>query len=185
MALMGLKYLAWAPIKEETANADPTYEGGKEIAQIVSMNVTVSNSEGKLYANNQLAEYAGEFAEGDMTMETDHISLEDQAKMLGSSYSEDGENVDNTGDTAPYGGIGGYQTLLVKGKKIFRAYVFPKIKALQPDMDATTKGDSISFGTQPIKAKITATNNGVWRRMQEFDNEEDAKAYVDGKLGIV
>ena len=184
MAQLGLKYLAWAQIDQETDNAEPSYKEGKEIGKIVSLNATVSNSEGKLYANDQLVEYAGEFTEGDLTIAVDNIDLADQAKMLGATYSEETEEVSGINDTAPYGGIGGYQVLMVKGKRKFRAWVFPKVKAQQPDMDAATKGDSISFGTEPIKAKITATNKGSWRFRKEFDKEEDAKAYVDTKLGI-
>lgn len=184
MAQLGLKYLAWAKIKEETANAEPTYEGGKEIGKIVSLNATVSNSEGKLYANDQLVEYAGEFTEGDLTLAVDNIELADQAAMLGAKIGDGGEMIDAVGDTAPYGGIGGYQVLMVNGVRKFRAWVFPKVKALQPDMDATTKGDSISFGTEPIKAKITATEKGTWRFRKEFTEETEAKAYVDEKLEI-
>ena len=184
MAQMGLKYLAWAKVKEEAENAEPTYENGKEIGKIVSLNVSISNSEGKLYANDQLAEYASEFSEGDLTAETDNISLEDQATMLGATYSEEGGYVGATGDTAPYGGIGGYQVLMVKGKKVYRAWVYPKVKAMQPDLDASTKGDSVSFGTQPIKMKVSATNTGKWIYQKDCDTEEDAKSFVNGKLGI-
>ena len=74
--------------------------------------------------------------------------------------------------------------LMVSGVRKFRAWVFPKVKAQQPDMDAATKGESISFGTEPIKAKITATKKGSWRFRKEFAKEEDAKAYVDTKLGM-
>lgn len=184
MAQMGLKYLAWAKVKEENANADPVYEKGKEIGKIVSLNVAISNSEGKLYANDQLAEYASEFSEGDLTAETDNISLEDQATMLGATYSEEDGYVGASGDTAPYGGIGGYQVLMVGGKRVFRAWVYPKVKAMQPDLDASTKGDSISFGTQPIKMKVSATNTGKWIYQKDFADEESAKTYVNGKLSI-
>lgn len=185
MAQMGLKYLAWAKIKEEAENAEPTYEGGKEIGKIVSLNVAIANSEGKLYANDQLAEYASEFSEGDLTAETDNISLEDQAAMLGATYSEEDGYVGGTGDTAPYGGVGGYQVLMVNGVKLYRAWVYPKVKAMQPDLDSTTKGDSISFGTQPIKMKVAATNSGKWIYQKDCTTEADAKTFVNGKLNIV
>ena len=184
MAQMGLKYLAWAKIKDEPEKTEPTYDSGKEIGKIVSLNVAIANSEGKLYANDQLAEYASEFSEGDLTAETDNISLEDQAAMLGATYNEEDGYVGGTGDTAPYGGIGGYQVLMVKGEKLFRSWVYPKVKAMQPDLDATTKGDSVSFGTQPIKMKVAATNSGKWIYQKDFKTEEEAKTFVDGKLNI-
>lgn len=51
-------------------------------------------------------------------------------------------------------------------------------------MDGTTKGSSISFGTEPLKSKIMAPNFGPWYTAREFDNEEAATAYLKSKLGV-
>ena len=186
MAKMGLKYLAWAEIDTEGDNAIPTYKSATAgvLGRMVSINVTVNNSEGELYADDMLAEYAGEFSSADLTADVDNITLENQAKLYGTSYSTSGEYTADADDTAPYGGVGGYQTLQVNGTRKYRAWFYPKAKAMVPDFDGTTKGNSISFGTEPIKMKIASPKYGPWYYAKEFTTEADAKSYINTKLGI-
>ena len=182
MASIGLKYVAWAQMATEPDSAIPTYGTGIELGKAVSANLTVTNAEAELYANDMLAEYVREFVSAELTMEVDNISLQNQATLYGASYA-DGELSVGAEDTAPYGGIGGYQVLMVNGVRKYRAYFFPKAKASMPDWTATTKGQSISFGTQPMNLRIAAPKYGKWYLIKEFDNESAAKAWVDAKVG--
>lgn len=185
MAKLGLKYVAWNEIATEPSNAIPTYKtsGAVVLGRMVSINVAVTNSEGELYADDMLAEYAAEFASADLTAEVDNISLENQAKLYGATYT-DAEFQASSEDNAPYGCIGGYQVLQVSGERKYRAWFYPKAKAAIPDFDGTTKGSSISFGTQPLKMKVASPKFGPWYYAKEFDTEAAAKAYIDGKVGI-
>lgn len=183
MASMGLKYMAWADIAGETTTAVPTYNAGLVLGKAVSVNVSVSNAEGEVYADDALAEYISEFSSGELTAEVDNISLENQAKLYGATYASDEFTLEPT-DSAPHGGVGGIQVLLVSNVRKFRAWFFPKVRASMPDWDAATKGSSISFGTQPIKMKIMAPAYGPWYYVKEFTTEAAAKAYIDTKLGV-
>lgn len=182
MASIGLKYVAWAQMATEPTNAIPTYNTGIELGKAVSANLTVTNAEAELYANDMLAEYVAEFVSAGLTMEVDNISLQNQATLYGAAYN-DGELAVGSEDTAPYGGIGGYQVLMVHGERKYRAYFFPKAKASMPDWTGTTKGQSISFGTQPLNLRIAAPNYGKWYLIKEFTDESAAKAWVDAKIG--
>ena len=183
MAKLGLKYVAWAKQDTEPTSSIPTYEAGIEIGKAVSTNLAVKNIEGELYANDQLAEYKSEFSSADLTLEVDNIALVNQAKLYGATYAND-EMTHSVDDTAPYGGIGGYQVLQINNVKKFRAWFFPKAKAAIPDWSGTTKGNSISFGTQPMSLKVMAPNYGPWYYVKEFDSEAAAQAYIDTKLGV-
>lgn len=183
MATMGLKYCAWAKMKEETKTANPTYFAGKVIGKAVSANLTVTNAEAELAADDMIAEYVREFSSANLAMEVDNIDLADQAQLYGAKY-ENEELQHFADDNAPYGGIGGYQVLLVQGVRKYRAWVFPKAKAAVPDWTGTTKGSSITLGTQPINLKIVSPNCGPWYRVKEFDTEAAAQAYVDSKLNV-
>ena len=184
MAKMGLKYYIWAKMTAEPTDAKPTYAPGKIMGKMVSINVTVSNSEGELYADDMLSEYASEFSSAEMTTEVDNIALADQAEMYGAQYTEDGELNHYGDDTPPYGAIGGLQVLMVHGVRKFRTWIYWKAKAIMPDMDGTTKGSSISFGTEPLKSKIMSPNFGPWYTAREFDSEDAATAYLKSKLGV-
>lgn len=183
MASIGLKYVAWAPVATEPATAVPTFGVGMVVGKAVSANLQITNAEAELYADDMLAEYVSEFTSASLTMEVDNIALDKQAKLYGATF--DGTELAVSGnDNAPYGGVGGYQVLMVGGVKKYRAYFFPKAKATVPDWSASTKGASVSFGTQPLNLKIAAPNFGPWYYLAEFTTEAAAKAYVDDKLGV-
>jgi hypothetical protein len=167
----------------EPATAVPTYNAGLVLGKAVSVNSSISNAEGELYADDMLAEYVSEFSSGELTAEVDNISLENQAKLYGATYA-DNEFALSPTDSAPHGGVGGYQVLIVEGVRKYRAWFYPKVRASLPDWDGSTKGSSISFGTQPIKMKIMAPAYGPWYYVKEFTTEAAAKAYIDTKLGV-
>ncbi len=183
MADIGLKYMAGAIMDTDPENAQPTYEPGFVIGKMVSTNLTVTNAEGELYADDQLSEYVSEFSSADFTAEVDNIPLEKQAIMYGATY-EDNELFHSTNDTPPYMAIGGAQQFRINGARKYRTWYFAKAKASLPDWKGTTKGGSISFGTQPVKMKVTAPNVGRWYRVKEFDTYENAKAHIDMLLGV-
>jgi len=180
---MGLKYMAWAQMATEPAAAVPTYNAGLVLGKAVSVNVSVSNAEGELYADDMLAEYISEFSSAELTAEVDNISLENQAKLYGGTFASDEFTISPT-NNAPFGGVGGYQILVVGGVRKYRAWFYPKARASMPDWDGTTKGTSISFGTQPIKMKVLAPAYGPWYYVKEFTTEAEAQAYIDTKLGV-
>jgi hypothetical protein len=183
MASIGLKYLAWAPIATEPTNAVPTYGVGRVLGKMISMNLAITNSEGKLFADDMLAEYISEFSSAEFTAETDNISLADQAALYGATFADDELRL-TAGDNAPYGAYGGYQQLSVNNVRKYRAWIFAKGKASVPDETGATKGESVSFGNQPLKVTVSAPNFGPWKKVKEFSTEAAAKAYVDTALGV-
>lgn len=183
MAKLGLKYAAWAKMATEPTSAVPTYDAGIVLGKAVSTNLAVNNIDGRLDADDMLAEYRSEFSDADLTMEVDNISLANQASVYGATYT-DGEMTHSAADVAPYGGIGGYQVLQINNALKYRAWFFPKARASVPDWSGTTKGNSISFGTQPIKMKVMIPNYGPWYYVKEFDTAAAAQAYIDSKLGV-
>lgn len=185
MAKMGLKVCGWAQLQTEPDGAEPTYAAGKIIGKMVSLNATIKNAEGELYADDKLAEYLSEFDSGDLSMETDNIELEDQAKLYGATYDEESTTLSmKADDTPPYGQFAAYRVLMVSGVKKFRAFRYTKVRCQIPDVTDNTRGGSISFGTQPVKGKIMAPNYGAW--YEEMDCNTDAAALTQVKtwLGI-
>ena len=85
-----LKYMAWAPMASEPDDAAPAYGTGIVLGRAVSTNLTITNAEGELYADDMLAEYVSEFASGELAAEVDNIAVENQAKLYGATYA-DGE----------------------------------------------------------------------------------------------
>lgn len=181
MAAFGAKYINFAPIKEEPKGRLPVYGKRVEIGELVKADLTVNIATGELYSNNRLKEKADEFISGSLAVEVDDMTKEIEAGVYGADYSE-GEIVDNSGDQIPYGGLGYYKTLQRDGAKLYEAYYYPKVKAVLGQDNAATKGSSITFATKGITFTIHEPVTGDWRYRKEFDEEEGAIAYVNGKL---
>lgn len=183
MAKIGLAYLGFAPIETEPTNALPTYGSGIKVGHAIKADLTVTNATGQLYADNMLVEDVSEFSSGTIAAETDNIPLATQALMYGATLVNDelGYGAD---DTAPLAGLGYYQSLIIGGRKTYRAFFYPKVKAQMGDDSSATKGNSITFGTYPVNFTVFAPEWGKWRYVKDFTTKEGAIAYIENKLNI-
>jgi len=124
-----------------------------------------------------------EFSSGKIAVESDNITLPVQAAIYGATLVDD-ELGFGPADTAPYGGFGYYQILMINGVKKYRAFFYPKAKASLESESASTKAGGFTFGTAAIPLTIMAPAYGKWRYVKEFDTEAAAKAYIDAKLNV-
>ena len=184
MAKIGLRHIVWSPITAEPDGSSPTYGSGRIIGKAISLNVEVTPAEGELYADDQLAEYVNEFASGNITSELDDIMIQDKADIYGATYSN-GKIVFGASDNAPVGGLGGVAVRQKNNVASYIGVVYHKCKAQIPGDSFTTKGNSITFGTQPLNMRIFADNAGEWKSESEpFSTESAAIAWVDNILGV-
>lgn len=183
MAKIGLAYLGFAPITEEPTDALPSYGAGLKLGHAIKADLSITNASGQLYGDNILVEDVNEFSSGTVAAETDNIPLATQAALFGATLV-DGELGYGSDDTQPIGGLCYYQVLLIGGTKKFRAFYYPKAKAVMGDDTAATKSNSITFGTYPLNFTIFAPEWGKWRYVKDFDEKEDAIAYIEDKLNI-
>lgn len=184
MAGFGARYINFAPFSgDEPENALPKYGDAINIGRLVKAELAVNMASGKIYGDDTLDESVDEFVSGTLSVETTDITLEKEAIIFGSKIGDtEKELTDNTEDTVPYGGITYVKVLLRKGKKVFRAYFLPKVKATFGTDTANTKTDSITMASTPMSFTVFETNTGDWRYREEFATFNEAKTWCDGKL---
>ena len=183
MAGFGAKYIKFNPIKEKPKNALPVYADTDpvELGRLVKADLSIQLASGELYAGDELAESVDEFASGSLAVETDDV--EDSVASTVYGCEVDGKEVHyKSGDTPPEGGVGYIKVLMRRGKKIFKGFFFPRSKAALGNESSQTKGKNITFTTANTTFTIFTCNSGDWRITHEFDTEEEAMAWVDGKL---
>ena len=183
MAHFGAKRPIFNTIATHEENALPTYENEKPIVigKLVKADLSVTLASGKLFADDGLAESVDEFASGSVAMETDDMEDEVASALYGATVSEKEVHY-KAGDTAPEGGLAYYKVLMRKGKKIFKGYFYPRVKAVLGNDTAQTKGDSITFGTSATTFNVFRCNSDDWRITEEFQTEAECVAWCDGKL---
>lgn len=190
MAVIGLMRLKFCPHKSDaSATAFPAHDTdtGFSVGAIASIDVKLNNAEGELYGDDVLQEYASEFTSADITAEICDLEMSVEKKLYGltNGTSDTAEEFyDSIEDSAPYGSLGGIQTLQRNGKKVYVGYIFNKVKAVKPDMSGSSKTNSISFGSISVKFKATAPANGIWRSRKEFESAETAETWLNDKLEI-
>lgn len=184
MARYGAKSPLWAPIKSEADGSHPDYGTGLTIGKLVTFTSTPNYAEGSLYADNGTAEYARELKDVDITMETDDLIARNAAAMYGAQFEGD-DLIYGLDDNPPYGGFAFYHTAMRNGKRVHIGHFFPKARASRGARTFDTKGDAITFGTEPITMKAIGDNKRAAEIESEaFDTEEAAFAWCASKVSL-
>ena len=183
MAAFGAKYINFAPITEEPENRLPEYGEKVNVGALVKADVTINLASGEIYGDDALDEKLEEFVSATIATEVTDMTDEVESAVFGSKI-EGKELIDSTGDEIPQGGLGYYKTLLRNGKKKYRAYYYPKVKASMGNDTAQTKGNSITFSSTSLSFTVYEPKIGKWRYRETFDREQDAIRYVNEKLGV-
>lgn len=184
MANLGAQYPVFAPFKgEEPAAALPEYDEAIVLGKLVSATLTVTRASGELYADDGLDESVNEFASGTIAMDTNDMEDSVESKLFGSKQeTESGEVIDSVDDVAPLGCLAYIKVKQRNGKKKYKAFFYPKVKATQGDDAATTKSNSISLSAESMSFVIMAPNMGNWRYHKTCDSLAEAKEYIASKM---
>ena len=162
--------------------ADDAVEG-VVLGKLVGADLTVNLASGELYGDDGLAEQLSEFASGSIAMETDDMTDENAQAIYGCKV-KDKEVVYNKGDTAPRGCLGYYKVLLRKGKRFFKGYFYPRVRAALGNDSAKTRGNSITFNTASTTFTVFADDNGDWRKTTTCETADDVKKWIQDKCKI-
>lgn len=177
MAKIGLNNFRYAKLVSDI-NGTPTYDGPKTPAKAISCNVSITNNDAKLYADDMVRESDTSFQSGTVTIGIDDEDNTTMADLLGHTITE-GEIVRNANDIAPYVGFGRVVTKMVGGNYRYKAEVILKAKFSEPSQEDTTKGESIEFGTSELEGQIETLENGDWSRSETFDSKSLAIEYIE------
>lgn len=174
----GLLNLEFWPVTATPAAAHPTYGEPVSLGAAVKFYITVQLAEGSIYGDDVLQLSASEFSGADVQTETLLSDLEVQSKLFGAQYSADGGLVSGANDVVVTGALRGVQKLKTKTGVIYRAVLLYQTTPIVSDFQADTKGESVSFLTNPINFKAYADNTGAWRHMKDFDTLEAAETWL-------
>ena len=183
MARIGLNNFRFG-ILTEAQDGTATYGAAIKPAKAVSCNVSITNNDAKLYADDGLAESDTSFQSGTVTMGIDEDDLQTMATLLGHTYDAETNSITrNANDVAPYVGLGRVVTKMVNGALKYKVEFLNKVKFSEPSQENQTKGDSVEFGTTEIEGTIATLVNGDWSKAQTFNTKDAAITYLTGLFG--
>ena len=181
MAYVGLANPYIAKLVDE---ATKKYKDCFMCGKAITLNVTPNYNEAKLYANNQLAEAAKEFKDGNITLGTDRLPLKALEVCFGHNVNhEENEVTYKTNDNANAVGVGFYVDEMISGKRQYAATIIYKVTFSESAEDYTTKGETIEFKTPSIEGIIAGLETGEWKTTKTFDTAEQADTWLRSTLG--
>lgn len=149
--------------KVEKANS---YEPARAIGKLVKVEVKPHFKEGKLYADDGIAEEASVVDYADINLETSAIPILTACAMFGYSNAgtEDNMRTEDTDKTESNYGFFGY----VYGERIDSEYFYtavgmPRVKFNIPEDAHETQGENIVFNTAKITGRAYLNPDGKWR----------------------
>lgn len=181
MAKIGLNSFRYSVLASEANDGTPTYSGAETPAKAISCNVSISNNDVKLYADDAVAESDTSFQSGTVEIGIDDEDLETMATLLGHTYSE-GEMKRSSLDVAPYVGLGRIVVKMVGGVYKYKVEFIYKVKFSEPSEENSTKGESIEFGTSTLSGTIVCLKNGDWSIAKTFDSQSAALTYLESLM---
>lgn len=181
MAKIGLRNFLFGILTEQE-DGSATYGVAVKPAKAISCNVSISNNEAKLYADDGLAESDTSFQSGTVTLGIDDEDDIVLATLLGHQI-ESGEMVRNSSDVAPYVGLGRVITKMVGGVYKYKVEFLKKVKFAEPSQENNTKGESLEFGTSELEGQVAALANGEWSVAKTFNTKAEAQAYLESFFG--
>ena len=176
MAKIGLNNFRYG-ILTEAEDGTPSYDGAHKPAKAISCQVSITNNEAKLYADDGLAESDTSFAGGSITAGIDEDDDVTMANLLGHTISQDGEMIRNSNDVAPYVGWGRVIKKMINGVLKYKVEFLYKVKFSEPSQDDNTQGESLAFSTPQLQGIVSQLANGDWSKSETFDSKEGAIAY--------
>lgn len=182
MAKIGLNNFRYG-ILTEAEDGTPSYDGAHKPAKAISCQVSITNNEAKLYADDGLAESDTSFAGGSITAGIDEDDDVTMANLLGHTISQDGEMIRNSNDVAPYVGWGRVIKKMINGVLKYKVEFLYKVKFSEPSQDDNTQGESLAFSTPQLQGIVSQLANGDWSKSETFDSKEGAIAYLESLLG--
>ena len=182
MAKIGLNNFRYG-ILTEAEDGTPSYDGAHKPAKAISCQVSITNNDAKLFADDGLAESDTSFASGIVTAGIDEDDDVTSATLLGHTISQDGETIRNANDTAPYVGWGRVIVKMVNGVYMYKVELLYKVKFSEPSQDDNTKGENLSFATPTLSGIVSTLANGDWSKTETFDTKAEAIAYLESLLG--
>ena len=181
MAKIGLRNFLFGILTEES-DGTATYGVAIKPAKAISCNVSITNNDAKLYADDALAEADTTFQSGTVTMGIDDEDDVTLATLLGHQIVN-GEMVRNANDTAPYVGLGRIITKMVGGVYKYKVEFLKKVKFSEPSQENNTKSESVEFGTSELEGLVSTLANGDWSASQTFNTMAEAQTYLNSFFG--
>lgn len=180
MGKLGFEYVVAGKLDEKTGK----YTEGRSLGEAATFNVSVTANDVKDYGDNRVVETDTSVTGGTVSVELNDMVEELNAFLLGHTYNAEKQNlICKEDDIAPYIGLGAVG-ISKKGKYRYIAKFYKKVQFREPNDENATQTETKTYGHTTLEGNMFVPEDGIWKEQQTFDTSDDAKAWLDEKLGL-
>ncbi len=186
MAKIGFEYIVSGVLGATSASGKTaTYTGGRYWGKASTFNGTPTANDAKDYGDDGIAETDTSVTGGTLSAELNERTLELYAELMGHTLDETKkEIIANSNDIAPYVGVGAVGKSIRNNGKKFTAKFYYKVQFKEPNDENATKQENTTFTHTTLEGNMFMLENGDWKSEAEFETLQEAKAWLDKKVGI-
>src|SRR5690625_2773472 len=174
MATVGLRDIYFFPIENDDETGT-TYDEGVRIGKAMTANVQPQYNTAELRADDGVAETAESRGITTVDVQTDDISKEAQAVILGKEINNDGVLIDSDDDKPPYGALAFRSE---KANGAYRYVVLYKGKFTPPEENYETKQETPAFQTPTINGRFLRRNSDGKHGAQVDEDDQDVSQEI-------
>lgn len=184
--IYGAKNIKWAQISGEPAKSLPTYDKKITLGELNQVSDAPAFNEVRASGDDATKRYAAFFKEVPIDVTVLDMTNENASAVTGATI-DGGEQKDlrfKDTDVAPYGGLAFHISELMDDNVIKHKGIFyPKAKAVMQGQTYDTKGETVVLHGKKLRFLGLAAKSGDWKiESSYFETEDEADAWVDGKL---
>lgn len=184
MAKIGMEYVVSAELTE-AEDGTPSYSKAKVWGPASTFNGNPTANDVKDYGDDRAVETDTSVTGGTLSVELNERTLELEAFLLGHTYDEQKKEMKcNRDDIAPFLGTGAVGKSKRDGKIVHAAKFYLKTQFKNPNDENSTRQENTTFNHTTFEGNIYTLKNGDWKEEAEFDTLEDAKSWLNKKVGI-
>ena len=184
MAAIGMRYVVAAPITAETGGTI-TY-GTKQTLKAVEASLSWERDDGKLYADDAVAETDGSVSGYTLDTTVDDMTDAQEAALFG-HVKGTGDEYTVYDDAPPYSSLGYVRVLKKNGVRKYKGVFYPKLQLTRDSESDKTREATTTWGTVQmhgtgVAVYVSASGKNKFREHQTFDTVASAIAYLDAKF---
>lgn len=183
MAKKGIEYVVFGKLNEK----DGTYTDGKYFSETAALNGSPTKSSAKDFGDNRQVEVDNSVTGGTLTWEANKDKDEMYTYLLGHTEVKDTKPegatsgvVHNARSIAPFVGVGAVGL----SDNAYKAKFYKKVQFSEPSDENQTKQENTTFGHVTLEGDIFVPEDGIWKEEYTFPTLDDAKKYLNTKVGI-
>lgn len=193
MAFIGMRHVVVAKLTSYTAGSEPTYSTGMVAGKAITGNLTINRNDNPLYADDVIAEDDNGITGMDLELGLDDLDEDTQdyiglLKKVTAGTPSVTTYYENSA-AAHVVGVGYMRVRRKNGATTFQGVWIYKTLFSKNSENSQTKGETIEWQTPTVNGRcmglsVDSTGEATFRKIRNFDTEEDAEDWLNGLAGI-